>query len=139
MGEAEALEIVVTEAEPGAATDLMFALVRDGFRVTRYAAPGEVYEEERSGDSVTRLPDLRHLSIALAPLLAALPKLLRVFRDWFAKGGRRSLRLEVGAATIEVSNPSAEDQTKLIEAWIRAVTTTNQPQQPRRKKQNSHR
>jgi len=39
-------------------------------------------------------------------------------RQWIGRGKGRSVKLELGEDTIEISHPSAEDQRRLLEAFL---------------------
>ncbi len=67
--------------------------------------------------------DVEVVLIAIAIALAtALPVLFVVLRNWLF--GRRlqvnrSVRLEIDGETIELSGISSEEQSKLIDAWLK--------------------
>jgi hypothetical protein len=43
---------------------------------------------------------------------------VRTIQGWVGRGRSRSVRLQLGEDTIEISDPSADDQRRLIEAFL---------------------
>jgi Effector Associated Constant Component 1 len=59
------------------------------------------------------------LVVSLKPTLESLSALVSIVRAWLARGGRRSIRLEIDGDVLDLSGPSAELQQRLAEEWIR--------------------
>jgi hypothetical protein len=65
------------------------------------------------------------LMIAVGQSFEGLRSVVSVIRDWLSRGEGtgRAVRLELGGDTLELSQPSAADQERLIELFIRKHAT----------------
>jgi hypothetical protein len=58
------------------------------------------------------------LLVGLANTASALSGVVRALRSWLSRGEARSVKLELGGDTLELTGVSSEQQERLIEAWI---------------------
>lgn len=70
-----------------------------------------------AGAKVGDVLALGALVVKVARSAASVTAVVRALQDWAARGGR-SVKLDVGGDTIELTGASREQQDRLIEAWI---------------------
>lgn len=62
--------------------------------------------------------EIGQLLATLPPSLIALRSLIGCLRSWVSSGSRRRVVLEMGGDRLEVTNATAPEQDRLIDAWI---------------------
>ena len=70
-----------------------------------------------AGAKVGEVLALGALVVKVAKSAGSVAAVVRALQDWAARGGR-SVKLDVGGDTIELTGASRAQQDRLIEAWI---------------------
>lgn len=70
-----------------------------------------------AGAKVGEVLALGALVVKVARSAGSVLAVVRTLQDWASRGGR-SVKLDVGGDTIELTGASREQQDRLIEAWI---------------------
>lgn len=68
------------------------------------------------------------LAISLHPTATLLVSLVQTVRGWLTRsGGRRTVRLEIGGDVLELTGTTSAVQERLVDEWIRAHATVEEP------------
>lgn len=122
MGHGEALAVRVEIASHGDVDDarleeLTASLRRELSELDVDAVERVEGEAGPEGAKVGDVLALGALVVKVARSAASVTGVVRALQDWAARGGR-TVKLDVGGDTIQVTGASRAQQDRLIEAWI---------------------
>lgn len=122
MGHGEALAVRVDIASQGDVDDARLEELTASLRRQLSELDVEAVErvEGDAGPEGAKVGDvlaIGALVVKVARSAASVAGVVRALQDWAARGGR-TVKLDVGGDTIEVSGASRAQQDRLIEAWI---------------------
>jgi hypothetical protein len=122
MGHSEALAVRVEIASHGDVDDARLEELTASLRRELSELDVDAVErvEEGAAPEGAKVGDvlaLGALVVKVARSAASMAGVVRALQDWAARGGR-TVKLDVGGDTIEVTGASRGQQDRLIEAWI---------------------
>ena len=122
MGHGEALAVRVEIASQGDVDDARLEELTASLRRELGELDVEAVErvEGEVGPEGAKVGDvlvIGALVVKVARSAASVAGVVRALQDWAARGGR-TVKLDVGGDTIEVTGASRAQQERLIEAWI---------------------
>jgi hypothetical protein len=119
-GEALAVRVEIaseTDVDAARLEELTASLRRELIELDVQAVDRIEDDSAPTGAKVGEVLALGALMVKVAKSAASVAAVVRALQDWAARGGR-SVKLDVGGDTIELTGASRAQQDRLIEAWI---------------------
>jgi hypothetical protein len=119
-GEALAVRVEIaseTDVDAARLEELTASLRRELIELDVQAVDRIEDDSAPPGAKVGEVLALGALVVKVAKSAASVAAVVRALQDWAARGGR-SVKLDVGGDTIELTGASRAQQDRLIEAWI---------------------